>query len=893
MPAKILLLINYLLCSLLLSAQIDQTLKKVESYHEAHTSEKIYLHLDKNDYSAGESIWFKLYCTTAPFNFLSRISNIANVELISPTNKIVTSIKIPVTLGLGIGDLSLPDTLVEGTYRIRSYTQWMQNDSITNFFERIVPITNGRSDNIMTKSTLIQNASENNFQINLKTIQGAPLINNTIYYTLLQDNSKEKSGRLKTNEKGTISLELKDDFRGGILSLQFLSLDKRRILKSFNIPDPTKQNSIQIFPESGELINNLLTKTGFKVLNPAGMGMKSKISIAEENQSPIIEFETNSLGMGSTPLILSTGKKYIATAFFENGTSVSTTLPPVASSGYVLTVNAGLKDKIAAQLSLTNDLVDGKDIYLVAQYNGVVLHAVKQKLNGTELLFNIPKKDLPSGVIQLSILTEQMTPVVERLVFNYNAATTLFPISVQLNKTAFKQREKVIAALSIKNGDSDTSKIASLSASVVNLSKVDSTSTRYYSSIISELLLKSDLRGFIEQPNYYFEDLNNVKLIELDNLMLIQGWRKLDWKNYTNGNASTFLPEKGLTVSGTVKKTGRKAVVPNAKVTLIPTSNMLLSIDTLTDNAGRFTFNNLFFADSIKFIVTGNGPKEKNRVDILIDDPIVPSTTISKDQPLLSNDINTQLIEQLKYSQQFLTELEATGLIQKSIRLEEVQVNRVKTTKADKNSRNLNGPGNADQVISAEDLSTCTTLEQCLAGRLVGVMFRNGVPYSTRSMGLNGGSPMQVVLDGMYIEADQLNMINVMDISSIEVLRSAGNTAIYGMYGGNGVLVITSKSGDAISSSYTPTGIVNIVPKGLHVNRTFYKPQYDTDQKQVLRRDLRTTIAWEPNLVTQKDGKTSFDFFTSDEAGIYKIIVEGVDMEGKIAHEEYLFKVTP
>ena len=382
MYARLLLLINYILLPFLASAQIDQTIQKLETYHESHVTEKIYLHLDKNDYSAGENIWFKLYCTTAPFNYLSNISKIANIELISPTNNIIKSIKIPLTLGLGIGDFSLSDTIIEGSYRIRAYTRWMQNDSISNFYERIVPITNGRADNVITQSTLLQNGTENFFQINLKTIQGAPLINSSVNYTLQQDGLKEKTGRLKSNENGTIALELKDNFRGGTLSLQFLSSDKRRVLKNFTIPDPNLRNSIQVFPESGELVNNILSKTGVKVLTPVGLGLKSKIKIGEENQAPIIEFETNDLGMGSMPLILSTGKKYIATAVFPDGNSVSTTLPPVAASGYVLTVNSGLKDKIAAQLSATDDLVTGKEVYLIAQYNGFVLHAVKQKLNG-------------------------------------------------------------------------------------------------------------------------------------------------------------------------------------------------------------------------------------------------------------------------------------------------------------------------------------------------------------------------------------------------------------------------------------------------------------------------------------------------------------------------------
>ncbi len=889
MYAKLLLLVNCLLFALLASAQIDQTLQKLDTYHERHIKEKIYLHLDKNDYSAGETMWFKLYCTTAPFNYLSNISKIANVELISPTNKIIKSIKIPITLGLSIGDFNLPDTLEEGSYRVRSFTRWMQNDSVANFYERVVPITNGRSDHIITKSELVKNGTENMFQINLKTIQGAPLINNNISYTLQPNNNKEKSGRLKSNDNGTIALELKDDFKGGTLSLQFLSLDKRRILKSFVIPDPNNQNSIQIFPESGELVNNILSKTGFKILSPNGLGKKAKIKVVEENQTTVADFETNSLGMGSIPLVLQTEKKYVATALFEDGSSTSASLPPVQNSGYVLTVNSVLKDKIAAQLSATADLVNGKDIYLIAQYNGLVLHAAKQKLNGAEILFNIPKKNLPSGVLQLSILTDQMIPIVERLVFNYNTTSTLLPVSVELNKLSFTTRDKVIADLSVKYEDSDTTRFAALSASVVNLSKVDSTTDRYYSSIVSELLLKSDLRGFIERPNYYFADLTNIKLTELDNLMLIQGWRKLDWKNYTSTATAAFLPEKGLTIAGTIKKTARKAVVPNAKVTIIPTSNMLLSIDTLTDNNGRFSFDELLFADSVKFIVTGDGPKEKKRVDIVIDNPLTPPLNPSKDQPLLVNDINTTLLTQLKNSQQFLGELEAAGIIQKSIRLEEVQVNRVRTTKADKNSRNLNGPGNADQVISADELSGCATFAQCLNGRLNGVIFRNGIPYSTRSM----NSPMQVVLDGMYIEPEQIDMINTADIASVEVLRSIGNTAIYGMYGGNGVIVITSKSGDAISSSYTPTGIITITPKGLYVPRTFFKPQYDATIQNKLTRDLRTTIAWEPNLIMPKDGKTHFEFFTSDEPGTYKLTVEGISMDGKIAHLEYLIAVKP
>src|SRR5690606_7827592 len=125
-------------------------------------------------------------------------------------------------------------------------------------------------------------------------------------------------------------------------------------------------------------------------------------------------------------------------------------------------------------------------------------------------------------------------------------------------------------------------------------------------------------------------------------------------------------------------------------------------------------------------------------------------------------------------------------------------------------------------VISADDLSICTTLEMCLNGRVMGVIFRNGIPYSTR-----GGGEMQVILDGMYIEGDQLSMINPVDVQSVEVLRNINYTAIYGSYGSNGVIIITSKTGADAMRSYTPKGITTVQPQGLHINKTFYKPVYE------------------------------------------------------------------
>src|SRR5690606_5037460 len=115
----------------------------------------------------------------------------------------------------------------------------------------------------------------------------------------------------------------------------------------------------------------------------------------------------------------------------------------------------------------------------------------------------------------------------------------------------------------------------------------------------------------------------------------------------------------------------------------------------------------------------------------------------------------------------------------------------VKKKNPAQHSSNLNGPGNADQVIDAEDLSTCSDLRMCLQGRLMGVIFVNGVPYSTRSPNI----PMQVIVDGAYLDGEALSMIPVFDVAAIEVLRRPGSLGIYGSMGAGGVIIVTTKRG--------------------------------------------------------------------------------------------------
>lgn len=104
--------------------------------------------------------------------------------------------------------------------------------------------------------------------------------------------------------------------------------------------------------------------------------------------------------------------------------------------------------------------------------------------------------------------------------------------------------------------------------------------------------------------------------------------------------------------------------------------------------------------------------------------------------------------------------------------------------------------------VDMEDLTKAPvmSIDQALAGRMAGVQVSSadGQPGSAVSITVRGpnsitqdNSPLYVV-DGFPVEGFNLNTFNPQDIESIDVLKDASSTAIYGARGANGVIIITT-----------------------------------------------------------------------------------------------------
>ncbi|MGV8877515.1 MAG: TonB-dependent receptor plug domain-containing protein [Sphingobacteriaceae bacterium] len=860
----------------------------------SHPQEKVHLHLDKPYYAIGDHIWFKAYVTIGGKHQLSALSGIVYVELINERDSIKQSLKLPLTAGVAWGDFNLTDSLREGNYRIRAYTRWMRNSGDEYFFDKTIHIGNAISNAVFTQVDY-RFSQQNNQQavetdIHFTDLNGKSYAQKEVSYDVQLDFRSIAKGKGVTDDKGNISISFVNTqpflLKSGRIITSLKLADKEVVNKTFPVKATSDKADVQFFPESGELVSGIRSKIGFKATGADGLGVAVKGVVLDSDNKAIISFDTQHLGMGAFLLLPEKDKIYHAKITYPDGSENVVKLPDTKAIGTVLTINNGA-DNVHIKLSLNPTyLSENKDqiINVVGQSGGVIYYAAKTKLESLQFATQIPASRFPSGIVQFTVFSAAGEPLNERLIFIRNSDQ--LKVRLTTEKNTFNVREKVKMNLSAKDPDGKPV-VGSFSVAVIDETKVpvDESSEN---TIFSDLLLTSDLKGYIEKPNYYFADSSDSRRADLDVLMLSQGYRRFSWKQIlTNQFPGIAYPvEKVMEISGRIKTNGGKPVA-NGKVMLFSTAGGAFMLDTLSDAEGRFRFTDLYFADSTKFVIQARTDKNKRNIEVELDNTLAQLVTKNKNAADLAVNINNDAMRgYLKNSKNQYDDLLKNGQINRTIKLKEVTISEKKD--AVKYSSNLNGAGSADQIIKSDQLLSCSNLSMCLQGRLMGVIFRSGIPYSTRSM----NTPMQLVVDGMSMEANFLDQISPSDVETIEVLRSVSNTAIYGMRGAGGVLVITTKRGEPNYAfrKYAP-GIIAYSPQGFYIAKEFYAPKYDDLKINAKVADLRTTIYWNPNVVTDKEGKTSFEFYNADGKGTYRAVVEGMDMKGHIGREIFRFQV--
>ncbi|HEY9000285.1 MAG TPA: DUF2012 domain-containing protein [Mucilaginibacter sp.] len=658
------------------------------------------------------------------------------------------------------------------------------------------------------------------------------------------------------------------------------SLQTQKIPEHSTVKAVAAKPDLQFFPEGGQLVNGVAAKVAFKSIGMNGLGLGVKGIITDNSGKIVDHFSAAHAGMGYFSFTPHAGETYKANVAFADGSKDILDLPAAVSKGISLSVNNDSIPKADIWIN-TNPAYfaenKGKG-YTLLIYSGGDAITVPIKLDSAAMHIIVLKRHLHTGIATITLFSGTNEPLCERLIFvqNYDRLN----LGVASDKGSYHAREKVNFKLNAKTR-SDSASMGHFSVSVINenIVPVDETTEN---TILSNLLLTSDLKGTVEQPNYYFTNITDEKLKELDLVMLTHGYRHFEWKKLLSDGypAPKWQPEKSIQISGNIKSLAGKPI-PKAPVALLSFDPESLTT-ILADNSGTFVFDTLAFRDSIRFVLQAVNAKGKNRTKIsYTPDVKAPMPAY----PMLNND--TIPVSYISNSEKQQEELNRLGLGRGKM-LKEV---KIKDRRVDDQyeTQSLAGAGHADQVMHAKEIGMIQgPLGISLVGRLRGVRFLGAFPNIVPSLeGGLFGRPMLVVLDGM--EGADINSVNASEVETVEVLKFSG--AIYGMAGANGVIIITTKRGAGTDwKDVTATGILPVTVQGYEKVREFYSPKYESTVTNN-HPDLRSTIYWKPELTTDKDGNASFDFYNADGTGTYRVVIEGIDEKGNIGRQIYRYKV--
>jgi hypothetical protein len=887
-------------------------------------AEKIYLHLDKPFYNITDTIWFKVYTVAGPDHQLSDISGVVHVELINAKDSVARRINLKLTNGVAWGDFALPGNYKAGSYRLRAYTNWMRNQGGAVMFDQRLQV----------------------------------------------------SGRLAPGPNQPQAQ-----------------------------PPPENKPDVQFFAEGGNFINGLRSKIAVKAVGPDGLGYNIKGSVVDNDGNEVAEFETTHLGMGIFALMPQAGKTYKAKITTDGAAPFTVDLPKANDEGFTMTVNNRLADSIAIKIAASSKTFGSKQhsyYYLVGQSAGKVYYTTSFKLDEAGYSFKIEKKRFPSGIAQFTLFGADAEPLNERIAFIRTNDTLNLKLNIPDQKST--SRKEVSVAVKATN---NTRKpiIGAFSVSVINESRIPYDQNAE-STILNNILLTSDLKGNIEQPNYYFNNVTGRTEGDLDILMLTQGYHGFEWRKTLNEKPAevSFKAENSLSLAGSLQTPSGKPV-PNGKVTLLSSREDFYA-DTVADLHGDFKFDDVDVSDTSHLMVQARKQNDGKNVTIFVKQPDYPKVeqlsgiitkwqqpsisellasslqqkkdslksgvvlqeVVIKDkkpfkpnefngnnsyqqravnmaklrgyndsslkdalymsEPLAHIDISTSkndflngnrtiivdgaAVDASLLSSYRVSEIESVSLIwQPPINdskhpliyittkryagtdttvLKEVNIRSTKTNKASYKGYSAGRLGVApEQTIMGEKLTGCTKLSDCLRSQVFGVLFDiNGNPRNSRD-----GGKMAIILNGAILDGTVLNSISAMDVYSIEVLRGASFAVTIGSEFPGGALAITTKQGESsyVTGSSSSSGVITYPFKGFYKARTFYSPKYTAANVNTNIPDYRTTIFWEPNIVTNAEGEASFSYFNADTRGIYRVTIEGIDANGNLGRQVYRYKV--
>ena len=860
---SITVLLGVLLYFSSLSAQTMQdTIIANFSLMERIPKEKLYLHLDKPFYGAGEKIWFKGYLVNAITHQNNAQSNFIITELINRSDSIVERKKIRRD-SLGFHNaFTLPATLPAGDYYLRGYSNWMLNEDPDFFFSRNIKIGNS-IDNTIVSSIEYQQEDDTHYTAKIKFTSNVQAVfeNTTIKYLYLENGKIKNKGKKKTDENGWISISLPDLKSPVARRIEVEFDDPQYIYKrTFHLPVFTNDFDVKFFPEGGALINIPHQNVAFKAQGADGFSKEIEGFLFNSKGDTLTNFRSEHNGMGIFTMNPVNNETYYVTVRTNDSITKRFDLPAIEPKGISIAMSH-YKQEIRYEIQKTEATEWPQKLFLLAHTRGKL--AILQPINPKRTFGKMNDSLFTEGITHFMLIDEQGNALSERLIFVPDHKPNQWQITA--DQPTYGKREKVSLQIAAKDSEGNPVE-GTFSVSITDRKSIQPDSLA--DNILSNLLLTSDLKGYVEDPAFYFLNQDARTLRSIDYLMMTHGWRRHKMENVLRTPSLNFTNyiEKGQTISGRIMGFFGANVKKGPICVLAPKYNIIAT--TETDEKGQFIVNTSF-RDSTTFLVQARTKKGFAGVDILMDPPQYPVAT---HKAPYFNGATT-------FMEDYLMNTRDQYYMEGGMRVYNLKEVTVTAKRERPSSKSIYTGGINTYTVEEDRLQGYGQTAFDAASRLPSVTITNGSEIHIR----NNSEPAIIVIDDIVYEdaSDILKDIQVSDMSSISLLRGA-DAVILGPRASGGAVVITLK--DPRNLPARPAqGIITYTPLGYSESVEFYHPTYDTpEKKNAQRSDFRSTVYWNPELRLDAEGKATIEYYTPDSTAPEDIIIEGVDKNGKV-----------
>lgn len=654
---------------------------------------------------------------------------------------------------------------------------------------------------------------------------------------------------------------------------------------------PPQNVSVNFFPESGHLVDGILTVVGFKATDQWGTPVEVNGLIRTEDGTTIASFKTYHDGIGKVQFKPQAGKKYLAEVETAAGQR-SYSLPEVRPSGINLKVQDEKGGKKFQLSRSEKDKTTFESLWVVAVINNQVIYENEITFEDyPSVIGHLVTDSLPSGILYLTVFDKNRMPLAERLTFvdngEYRTGADIAVVKAGSGKRAENIFELVFPEAVQR----------SCSVSIVDL---PGTGFGDDDNIYSRFLLTSDLKGYIYNPAWYFGNRNDTTRQALDNLMLTHGWSRFNWAKILANTfpVKMFKDQHLISLAGKIMDEKGKETMSNGmlNIYLEAEDSIPQNFEIPVNGNGFFAMDSVAFSGKAKlfYAYTDNQGKAKP-AKVYLDENLsekniekllsgIAENVILKNPAGLAN--KEEVNSRYRYVQTRLDEVKELEkvVVQAKSGKKPIDIVNEKYTKGvfrtpgKVNLDNINEPAN-DRSMNVVDY---------IKNRIQQLELQGGQFVNRKNMSLMTG---QKWLVGIF-----LNEVPT-DINQLRILR-ADDIALVKFYEAGFVGVGSGSPGGALAV-YTKEKFIEDKPdkleyvqyNGYSITKEFYNPDYNVPEARHSLADNRTTLYWNPNVYTDTETKSvRLNFYNNDFSKKFKVIAEGFDANGKLIHVERIIE---